>query len=201
MRTKKLNFVLLGIVILSIFILIAPTVSAFSVTGKQIVTIHPGKNIQEVTITNSDDSVLFVELATTKEQYYKSQNIQFSVSENWKEKFDKYEWQRVDWVSAKYSEAIIAPRTTETIRFTINIPENITKGTFYAKLEVKDIGKKEGMIVIRPVYVSQVVARITDEKDASQIPCFGLDTVLLLVLTGLLMLGAKKAQSRKNKKV
>ena len=164
--------------ILTVFILIVSVANAFSVTGKQITTIHPGKNIQEVTITNSGDSLLFIDLTTTKDQYYTPHNIPFSVSENWKEKFDEYEWQRVDWASTKYSEAILPPQTTETVEFVINVPDGVADGTFYAKLEVKDIGKKEGMIVIRPVYVSQVLCHIENPETAA-LPGFAYITSLL----------------------
>lgn len=179
-------------------ILLVSVASGFQVTGKQTTTIHLGKNSQEIIITNSGDTTLFAELTTTKDQYYISQNVPFSLSENWGQKFNEYEWQRVDWLNTKYSEAILPPHTTETIEFTINVPENTTRGTFYAKLEVKDIGKKEGMVVIRPVYVSQVVAHITDEKESPQaLAGFGFPLVLFAVLLVLIV----KRKKKKNKKV
>jgi len=186
-----------GVVVFSIFVLIILSANAFSVTGKQITMIHPGKNIQEVTITNSGDSALFVEPTTTKEQYYTPHNVSFSLSENWEEKFNKYEWQRVDWLNAKYGEAVLAPHTTETVEFVVNVPDGVTEGTFYAKVEVKDIGKKEGTIVIRPVYVSQVVAHISAQQDTTLPLCEFFLTLFYMLLSAIVIL-TKKKNAKKN---
>lgn len=194
-KTKMKKTIIVSIILVAFLVSAA---SGFQVTGKQTTTICPGKNSQEITITNSGDSTLFVELTTTEDQHYITQNVPFTLTENWGQKFNEYKWQRVDWLNAKYSEAIISPHTTETVGFVINVPEGITKGTFYAKLEVKDIGKKEGMIVIRPVYVSQVVAHITDEKETSQVSGFEWGVACAIAFfVGLVMLVA----TRKNKKV
>ncbi len=176
-------------ILMVIVLLIVASVlsSGFTVTGKQITTIYTGNNIRTITITNPTDDILTVKITATQEQYYTPNNIAFSMSENWQQKFNSYSnWQKVDWIDVKYSEAVIPPHTTEKIRFSINVPENITTGTFYAKLEVKDIGEKQGLIVIRPIYVSQLVAYISSHSNNTEIPDYffyiGIAVILLLIV-------------------
>ena len=176
--------------ILMVVVLLAVTPilsSGFTITGKQITTIYTGNNIRTITVTNPTDDILTVKITATQEQYYIPDDITFSISENWQQKFNSYNnWQKVDWIDVKYSEAVIPPHMSEKIRFSINVPENITTGTFYAKLEVKDIGEKQGLIVIRPIYVSQLVAHISSRSNDTEIPDYffyiGIAVILLLVV-------------------
>jgi len=157
-----LNNFLVPVLVIAIFVSVMPLSSAFTVTGKQVTNIHPGKNTKTITVKNTGDSTLVVKLIPTADQYYTPENISFKLSENWQRRFNSSKsWQRVYWIIAKYGEAIIAPHTSEDIKFTIDVPENITSGTFYANVEVKDITEKQGLIVIRPIYVSQIVAHIS----------------------------------------
>ena len=157
----ELNRILVPILVIAIFVSVMPLCSAFTVTGKQITNIHPGTNTKTITVKNTGDSTLVVKLIPTADQYYTPENISFKLNENWQRRFNSSkDWQRVYWITAKYSEAIIAPHTSEDIKFTIDVPENITSGTFYAKVEIKDITEKQGLIVIRPIYVSQIAARV-----------------------------------------
>jgi len=161
--------------------------SGFTVTGKQVTTIYAGNNIKTITVTNPTDDILVIKLIVTEEQYYAPDDITFSITENWEQKFNSCgNWQKVNWISAKYSEAVIPPHMSEEIKFSINVPENITTGTFYAKLEVKDIGEKRGLIVIRPVYVSQLVAHISSRSNNTEIPDYffyiSVAVILLLII-------------------
>jgi len=173
------------LVVIVLLIVASVLSSGFTVTGKQITTIYTGNNIKTITVTNPTDDILVIKLIVTEEQYYTPDNITFSISENWQQKFNSYSnWQKVDWIDVKYSEAVIPPHMNEKIRFSINIPENITRGTFYAKLEVKDIGEKQGLIVIRPIYVSQLVAHISSRSNDTEIPdyFFYIDIGIILLL-------------------
>jgi len=161
-KAMELNRFLVLVLVIAIFVSVMPLCSAFTVTGKQITNIHPGKNVKIITVKNTCDSTLVVKLIPTADQYYTPENITFKLNENWQKRFNNSkDWQRVYWITAKYSEAIIAPHTSEDIKFTIDVPENITSGTFYAKVEIKDITEKQGLIVIRPIYVSQIAAQIS----------------------------------------
>ena len=194
-KNRKLNLAMAGIAVLTLLFLfasIAPA-TAFTVTGKQTVTIPHGNSNQEITVTNPTDDILMVELTVTEEQYYCPFHIPFPLSENWEAIYNEYEWQRVEWINVKYGEVILSPHTTETIPFVINVPEDIiTTGTLYAKLDVKDIGKKEGLIVIRPVYVSQVVAHIetenTDKSDSASASLFFLKGLFAIIIILLVVL-------------
>ena len=160
-KAMEVSRFLVLVLVIAIFVSVMPLSSAFTVTGKKITNIHPGKNVKTITVKNTDDSTLVVKLIPTADQYYTPENISFKLNENWQRRFNSSEnWQRVYWITAKYGEAIIAPHTSEDIKFTIDVPENITTGTFYAKVEVKDITEKQGPIVIRPIYVSQIAARV-----------------------------------------
>ena len=184
----ELNKFLVPVLVIAIFVSVMPLCSAFTVTGKQITNIHPGKNTKTITVKNTGDSTLVVKLIPTADQYYTPENVSFKLNENWQRRFNSSkDWQRVYWITAKYSEAIIAPHTSEDIKFTIDVPENITSGTFYAKVEIKDITEKQELIVIRPIYVSQIVAHISSSGMQSGIPTklsyiFFFMIVLLLLL-------------------
>jgi len=175
------------LVVIVLLIVASVLSSGFTVTGKQITTIYTGNNIRTITVINPTDDILVIKLIVTEEQYYTPDDITFSISENWQQKFNSYNnWQKVDWIDVKYSEAVIPPHMSEKIRFSINVPENITRGTFYAKLEVKDIGEKQGLIVIRPIYVSQLVAHISSRSNDTEIPDYffyiGIAVILLLIV-------------------
>ena len=181
---KDVVKILMVVVLLAV---IPALCTGFTITGKQITTIYTGNNIRTITVTNPTDDILTVKLTATQEQYYTPDNITFPISENWQQKFNSYNnWQKVDWIDVKYSEAVIPPHMSEKIRFSINVPENITTGTFYAKLEVKDIGEKQGLIVIRPIYVSQLVAYISSRSNDTEIPDYffyiGIAVILLLIV-------------------
>jgi len=161
-KAMELNRFLVPLLVIAIFVSVIPLCSAFTVTGKQITNIHQGKNVKTITVKNTGDSTLVVKLIPTADQYYTPENVSFKLNENWQQKFNSSKsWQRVYWITAKYGEAIIAPHTSEDIKFTIDVPENITTGTFYAKVEIKDITEKQGLIIIRPIYVSQIAAQIS----------------------------------------
>ncbi len=181
---KDVVKILMVVVLLAV---IPALCSGFTIIGKQITTIYTGNNIRTITVTNPTDDILVIKLIVTEEQYYTADNITFSISDNWQQKFNSYSnWQKVDWIDVKYSEAVIPPHMSEKIRFSINVPENITRGTFYAKLEVKDIGEKQGLIVIRPIYVSQLVAHISSHSNDTEIPDYffyiGIAVILLLIV-------------------
>lgn len=188
MKLEK-TFVAL-VTLLFLCAVVFPHAGAFAVTGKHVVAISPGENMGEITVTNSGDKILIVQLSTTEEQYYTSEDASFISSENWEEKFKQYDWQRVNWVNEiKYGEVIIVPQKKEIIRYNIIVPENITKGTFYAKLEVKDIGEKEGMVIIRPVYVSQVVAHISQRHQTAGLGFF--ISLLIIICVSILLIKCK----------
>ena len=161
----ELKKVFIGILLIGLVISTISCVNAFSVTGKQNVTLSKGENKCQVTVTNTDNTLLIVDIKPTFDQYFIEEEISFPLNVRWDEIFNKYEWREIDWIDAKNTKTIVLPGKKEDIDFTIEVPDNITSGTLYAKVEVKDVSEKEGMIVMRNVYVSQVVGNIETETE------------------------------------
>ena len=192
-KAMELNKILVPVLVIAVFISAISLSIAFTVTGKQVTNIHPGKNVKTITVKNTGDSTLVVKLIPTADQYYTPENISFKLNENWQRRFNNSEnWQCVYWITAKYGEAIIAPHTSEDIKFTIDVPENITSGTFYAKVEIKDITEKQGLIVIRPIYVSQIAAQINSSGMQSGIPIRKFIFFFFIIIVLFLLLELKR---------
>ena len=191
----ELKKVLIGMILLTgLVISTISCVNAFSVTGKQNVDLRSGENKCCVTVTNTGSSLLIVDLKPTIDQYFSQEEISFPLNVRWDEIFNKYEWKKVDWIDAKNTKTIILPNKKENMDFTINVPDNITSGTLYAKIEVKDASEKEGMVIIRNVYISQISGRLSNNVNVSgdtNIPSFSL-LMFLLSITLVYYISKKK---------
>lgn len=180
----ELKKILIGILLVGLVISTISCANAFIVTGKQNVDLHNGENKCHVTVTNTDNTLLIVDLKATTDQYFSQEEISFPLNVRWDEIFNKHEWEKVDWINTKNTKTIILPGKKENIDFSINVPENITSGTLYVKVEVKDASEKEGMIVVRSVYVSQIAGKVSNNEDVSSdinIPSFSLLMFLLSI--------------------
>ena len=154
-------------------LLLVTSVSAFPVTGKQIVDINSGglDNTYQITITNPTN-MSYVLAIKPAQQFFIGEKVSYVINENWLDKFEQYEnWQEVDWIRVKEDIIYVPPNTVEKVDYIINTG-NLTEGTFYGKLEIKDASEKTGTIVVRTVYVSQVVGYV-EEPDMAVLPGFG----------------------------
>lgn len=172
-----------------LFLFLVTPANAFSVTGKQIVKINSGglDNVYQITVTNPTNTS-FLLLIKPTQQFFIREKIPYTISENWLEKFKQYEdWQEVDWIRVGEDTIYVPPNTIKKVDFIINT-DNLTTGTFYGKLEIKDVGEKTGTIVVRMVYVTQVVGYVK-EPEMAVLPGFGFVsfTVCLLLLVFLMM--------------
>lgn len=183
-KEKMKKSIIISIILVVFLVSVA---SGFQVTGKQKILLQ-GQGLNNdciISISNYED-ISLVALIKPVKQYYAEEQITFSINENWLEKKENYKWREVEWILPNEKIVNIAPNSKEDVVFSIATDENITKGTFYAQFETKDITQKQGTIVIRVVYVTQIVGAI--EKPSSTIlPGFSfLMTVLgLFIITFL----------------
>lgn len=175
---------------MALLMFLVTSVNAFLVTGKQIVEINSGglDNTYQITITNPTNTSYVLSIKPAH-QFFIGEKIPYAINENWLNKFGQYEdWQEVDWIRVKEDIIYVPPNTVKKVDFTINTG-NLTQGTFYGKLEIKDASEKIGMIIVRTVYVSQVVGYVEKPKMAV-IPGFGF--VSLMICLVFLVLFRKK---------
>ena len=166
----------------SLFLFLVTTANAFPVTGKQIVDIDSGglDNTYQLTITNPTNTSYVLSIKPAQ-QFFTDEKIPYTLSENWLDKFEQYEnWQEVDWIRVKEDIIYVSPNTIKKVDFIINTGD-LTTGTFYGKLEVKDASEKTGMVVLRMVYVSQVVGYVED-PEMTVIPGFGFMSLIVCLL-------------------
>jgi hypothetical protein len=176
---KKIAVVMLS---LALLMFLVTSANAFPVTGKQIVEINSGglDNTYQITITNPTN-MSYVLTIRPAQQFYIDDKIPFAINENWLDKFKQYEnWQEVEWIRVKEDIIYVSPNTIKKVNFVINTG-NLTTGTFYGKLEVKDASEKTGTIVVRMVYVSQVVGYV-EEPEMTVIPGFGFVSLMVCLL-------------------
>ena len=168
---------------LALLMFLVTTANAFPVTGKQIVEINSGglDNTYQLTITNPTNTS-YVLTIKPAQQFFTGERIPYIVNENWEDKFKQNEnWQEVNWIRVKEDNNIyVLPNTIKKVDFIINTG-NLTKGTFYGKLEVKDASEKTGTIVVRTVYVSQVVGYV-EEPQITILPGFGFLSLVICLL-------------------
>lgn len=167
---------------LALLMFLVTSANAFPVTGKQIVEINSGglDNVYQITITNPTNTS-YVLTIKPAQQFFIGEKIPYIHSENWLEKFKQYEnWQEVDWIRIKGDDVYVLPNTIKKVDFIINTG-NLTKGTFYGKLEIRDASEKTGMIIVRTVYVSQVVGYVK-EPGMAVVPGFGFISLMICLL-------------------
>ena len=155
---------------------------AYQITGKQKLVLQ-GQNLDNsctISITNTDNSSLLLSVKPVK-QYFTPKNIGFNINENWLNVIKNYEWEEVKWIYPNEKTVQVAPNSKEDVEFKIATDVNVTFGTFYAQFETKDISKKEGTVVIRTVYVTQVVGEI-ENPNIKVIPGFGSFSLLIGIL-------------------
>ena len=155
---------------------------AYQITGKQKLVLQ-GQNLDNsctISITNTDNSSLLLSVKPVK-QYFTPKNIGFNINENWLNVIKNYEWEEVKWIYPNEKTVQVAPNSKEDVEFKIATDVNVTFGTFYAQFETKDISKKEGTVVIRTVYVTQVVGEI-ENPNMKVIPGFGSFSLLIGIL-------------------
>ena len=177
----KKNFGIAVIFIIAALVLVTTT-EAYQITGKQKLVLQ-GQNLDNsctISITNTDNSNVLLSVKPVK-QYFTPQNIGFNINENWLNAFKNYEWEEVRWIYPNEKIVQVAPNSKEDVEFKITTDINVTSGTFYAQFETKDISKKEGTVVIRIVYVTQVVGEI-ENPNMKVIPGFGGFSLLIGIL-------------------
>ena len=163
-------------------LLLVTTANAFPVTGKQIVDVNSGglDNTYQITVTNPTN-MSYVLTIKPAQQFFIPEKVHYTINENWLDKFEQYEnWQEVDWIRVKEDIIYVSPNTIKKVDFIINTGD-LTEGTFYGKLEVKDASKKTGTIVVRTVYVSQVVGYV-EEPEMVVVPGFGFVPLVVCLL-------------------
>ena len=163
-------------------LVLVTTTEAYQITGKQKLVLQ-GQNLDNsctISITNTDNSSLLLSVKPVK-QYFTPKNIGFNINENWLNVIKNYEWEEVKWIYPNEKTVQVAPNSKEDVEFKIATDVNVTFGTFYAQFETKDISKKEGTVVIRTVYVTQVVGEI-ENPNIKVIPGFGSFSLLIGIL-------------------
>ena len=177
----KKNFGIAVTFIIAALVLVIAA-EAYQITGKQKLVLQ-GQNLDNsctISITNTDNSSLLLSVKPVK-QYFTPKNIGFSINENWLNVIKNYEWEEVKWIYPNEKTVQVAPNSKEDVEFKIATDVNVTFGTFYAQFETKDISKKEGTVVIRTVYVTQVVGEI-ENPNMKVIPGFGSFSLLIGIL-------------------
>ena len=181
LRKEKMKKIAVVMLCLALPMFLVTSANAFSVTGKQIVEINSGglDNTYQITITNPTNTSYVLSIKPAQ-QFFIPEKVHYAINENWLNKFGQYEnWQEVDWIRVK-EDIYVPPNTVKKVDFTINTG-NLTQGTFYGKLEIKDASEKTGMIIVRTVYVSQVVGCV-EEPDMTVIPGFGFVSLIMCLL-------------------
>lgn len=150
-----------GIVLVFLILLFLSSASGLIVDGKKSDCIRgEGKiNVYSLSITNNKEKAVSLLIKSTTE-LYSHQRINFVTEENWKERVKGYEWEEVSWIDSEKVIVEVEPHTRKKVNFTIVTDKNITRGTFYAQFETKDITEKKGTVIIRPIYVTQYVGQI-----------------------------------------
>ena len=174
----KKSFGIVAIFIVAALVLVT-SAEAYQITGKQKISLQ-GQGLDNsciITITNTEDTALLFMVKPTK-QYYTPNDITFKLNENWLEMFDRHEWNEVMWIHPNEKMVQVLANSKKDVDFKILTDTDISSGTFYAQFETKDISKKEGTVVIRMVYATQVVGEI-ENPNVKVIPAF--DGFLLLI--------------------